>query len=78
MIRGGVDLDHAQAAQFVFETVASAFAAGQARGGRNSVGFNGLRNSVSTMGAGDAAMGGARERVAGMIVKPVEDFHMSA
>ena len=37
-----------------------------------------LRNSSSDDGAGDAAVGGDREGVAGVVVEPVEDLHVGA
>jgi hypothetical protein len=42
------------------------------------VGFNGFTELGQHYGAADAAMGGDRERVAGVVIKPVEDLHMSA
>ncbi len=82
--QGGVDLGDAQAAQFVFEVVAAAFATGEAGGedhavvgqgrGRNAMGGTGFAVCDGHDRAGDAAVGGDREGVAGVVVEPVEDF----
>ena len=37
-----------------------------------------LRNSLSDDGAGDAAVGGDRERVAGVVVEPAQDLDVGA
>ena len=51
MVRGGVDLVDAQAAQFVLELVASAFAAGQSGGEDHAVvGQSGGRNAMGFIG----------------------------
>ena len=88
VVGGGVDLGDSEAAQFVFEAVASAFAAGEPGGedhavvgqrrGRNTVGGNGFAELGQHDGSGDAAVGGDRERVAGVVVDPVEDLHVGA
>lgn len=74
VVGGGVDLGDAVAVQFGFESVASAFAAGEAGGEHHAVvGQRGVRNAMITNGfgefgdddgAGDAAVGGHRKRQA--------------
>jgi hypothetical protein len=77
-------LDDAQAADFVLECVASAFAAGQSSGEDHSVvgkggvwdamGSNGIEQIGDDDGAGDAGARGDRECVAGVVVNPIEDL----
>jgi hypothetical protein len=76
----------AQPAEFVFERVASAFTPGKPGGedhavvgqgrGRNAMCGAGFAEGVQHDWAGDAAVRSHRQRVAGMIVEPVEDLHM--
>jgi hypothetical protein len=86
VVGGGVDLGDAQPAEFVFERVASAFTPGEPGGedhavvgqgrGRNAMCGTGFAEVVQHDWAGDAAVRSHRQRVAGMIVEPVEDLHM--
>ena len=88
VVRGGVDLGDSEAAQFVFKAVAPALAPGEPGGEDHAVvGEGGRRNPVFFTGfaefgqndrSGDAAVRGDRQRVAGMVVNPVEDLHVSA
>jgi len=84
VIRGGVDLGDPQAAQLILELVASAFAAGESGGedhavvgqsrGRNSLRGIRIAECVQDDGGGDAAVCGDRERVAGVVIEPGQDF----
>ena len=88
VIRGGVDLGDAQAAQFVSNplrpplppesrVVKTMPLSVSVEAGIPWV-STALRNSSSDDGAGDAAVGGDRERVAGVVIEPAEDLHMGA
>ena len=70
----------------MFKAVASAFASGKAGGeyhavvsqcgGWDTMGCNCFTELGQHDGAGDAPMGGGRERVAGVVVDPVEYFYV--
>jgi hypothetical protein len=72
----------------VLEVVAAAVAAGEAggedhavvgqRGGRNAMGGTGFAEGGTHDRAGDAAVGGDREGIAGVVVEAVEDLDMAA
>ena len=88
VVRPGVLLDDAEAVEKVFEAVAATLAAGEAggedhpvvgqRGGRDAVGFEGFGERVDDDRAGDAAVGGDRDGVAGVVVEPAEDLDVGA
>jgi len=81
-------LDHVQPPEFVLEGVASAAAAGETDridhavigqgGGRDAVAGKGLTEGCGDDRSGDAAVRGHRKCVAGAVVEPADDLHLSA
>ena len=88
VVGSGVLLGDVEAAEFVLEGVAAAFAAGEAGGvdhavvgeggGGDAVGGGGWRKLATTIGGGDAVVGGDGEGVAGVVVEPGEDLGVGA
>ena len=88
MVRPAVLLDDAEAVEEVFEPVAAASAAGQAGGEhhsvvgqrrrRHTVCFQGVREHVDDDVAGHPAVGGDRDRRAGVVIDPAQDLHLGA